>query len=35
MIASEYWPVAALVVVVAALAIRLFWRRGRGPWDVS
>lgn len=35
MIASEYWPVAALFVIVAALAIRLFWRRGRGPWDAS
>lgn len=33
--ASQYWPVAALVVVVFALAIRVFWRRGRGPWDAS
>jgi hypothetical protein len=29
------WPLGAVVVVVLAVSVRLFWRRGKGPWDVS
>jgi UDP-N-acetyl-D-glucosamine dehydrogenase len=28
------WELAIAVVVILALSVRLFWRRGKGPWDV-
>jgi hypothetical protein len=32
---AHFWPFAALAVLVLALSVRLFWRRGKGPWDAS
>jgi hypothetical protein len=32
---DQLWPLVPAVVVVFALAIRVFWRFGKGPWDVS
>jgi hypothetical protein len=31
---AQFWPLAGVAVIVLALAVRLFWRRGKSPWDV-
>jgi hypothetical protein len=32
---NQVWALAAGFIVVLAISARIFWRRGKGPWDAS